>query len=209
MHMPLPGERLVTFLSDGAFEEQRGSDWAPRWWRAEDTGYVLPIMINNGRRIDQRSTMAQQGGSDWLVRHLQLNSFDPFVFDGKDPAAFAWAIFEMENRLDAATQALRAQEERYPIKLPYGIATAPKGAGFPGAGTNLALMANPSADPSAAHQFNEGARRLWVPLNDLKGTIGKFQGHGNSGRVRERDHALVHRQVQLRETPPLVSSSSG
>lgn len=31
VHMPLPGERLVVFLSDGAFEEQRGSDWAPRW----------------------------------------------------------------------------------------------------------------------------------------------------------------------------------
>ena len=26
VHMPLPGERLVAFLSDGAFEEQRGSD---------------------------------------------------------------------------------------------------------------------------------------------------------------------------------------
>jgi phosphoketolase len=26
VHMPLPGERLVVFLSDGAFEEQRGSD---------------------------------------------------------------------------------------------------------------------------------------------------------------------------------------
>ena len=24
VHMPLPGEKLVTFLSDGAFEEQRG-----------------------------------------------------------------------------------------------------------------------------------------------------------------------------------------
>lgn len=37
VHMPLPGERLVVFLSDGAFEEQRGSDWASRWWRAEDS----------------------------------------------------------------------------------------------------------------------------------------------------------------------------
>ncbi|MGQ9510016.1 MAG: xylulose 5-phosphate 3-epimerase, partial [Thermodesulfobacteriota bacterium] len=32
VHMPMPGERLVVFLSDGAFEEQRGSDWIPRWW---------------------------------------------------------------------------------------------------------------------------------------------------------------------------------
>ena len=30
VHAPLKDERLVAFLSDGAFEEQRGSDWAPR-----------------------------------------------------------------------------------------------------------------------------------------------------------------------------------
>ncbi|MBE9077763.1 hypothetical protein IQ241_10725 [Romeria aff. gracilis LEGE 07310] len=94
MHMPLPGESLITFLSDGAFEEQRGSDWAPRWWRQKDCGDILPIMINNGRRIDQRSTMAQKGGTDWLVRHLRLNSFDPIVIDGTDPAAFVWLIFD-------------------------------------------------------------------------------------------------------------------
>lgn len=49
VHMPLKNERLVAFLSDGAFEEQRGSDWAPRWWRHEDCGLVSPIMILNGR----------------------------------------------------------------------------------------------------------------------------------------------------------------
>ncbi|MBS0408216.1 MAG: xylulose 5-phosphate 3-epimerase, partial [Proteobacteria bacterium] len=47
VHTPLPGESLVTFLSDGAFEEQRGSDWAPRWWRAEDCGFAIPIMVLN------------------------------------------------------------------------------------------------------------------------------------------------------------------
>jgi len=50
VHMPLPGETLVAFLSDGAFEEQRGADWAPRWWRA------------SGRSIDgtqSRSRMAR------------------------------------------------------------------------------------------------------------------------------------------------------
>ena len=74
VHMPLPGQELVTFLSDGAFEEQRGSDWAPRWWRGEDSGLVMPIMIANGRRIDQRSTMAQVGGVDWLREHLTLTA---------------------------------------------------------------------------------------------------------------------------------------
>src|SRR5438105_5372724 len=70
VHMPLHDERLVVFLSDGAFEEQRGSDWASRWWRANDSGFVTPIMINNGRRIDQRTTMSQEGGTDWFVEHL-------------------------------------------------------------------------------------------------------------------------------------------
>src|SRR5690606_6125419 len=62
VHMPLPGQSLVAFLSDGAFEEQRGSDWSARWWRAEDSGWVAPVMIANGRRIDQRTTVNQAGG---------------------------------------------------------------------------------------------------------------------------------------------------
>src|SRR5690554_7198709 len=58
-HMPLPGETLVAFLSDGAAEEQRGSDWIPRWWRAEDSGVVLPIMIANGRRSEEHTSELQ------------------------------------------------------------------------------------------------------------------------------------------------------
>src|SRR3990172_5139939 len=206
VHMPLPGERLVAFLSDGAFEEQRGSDWAPRWWRAEDSGLVTPIMIKNGRRIDQRTTMSQQGGAAWFTRHLRLNGFDPIVFDGRDPAAFAWAIFEMERRLEAAAEAARAGRSRYPVRLPYGVAVAPKGAGFPGAGTNLAhnlpLRAHPRTDPQAAALFHRGARRLWVPPDELRTAVATLQRHQSSGRPRERDHPLVHREVRLRELPP-------
>jgi phosphoketolase len=209
VHMPLPGERLVVFLSDGAFEEQRGSDWDPRWWRADDCGLVTPIMINNGRRIDQRTTMSQEGGVGWFVEHLKLNSFDPMVFDGTDPAAFVWAIFEMESRLEAAAQVIRTQGEQYPVRLPYGIAVASKGAGFYGAGTNLAhnlpLGANPRTDVVAAERFNESARRLWVPLAELTDATDKLQRHQASGRLRERDHPLAHREVKLEEVPPLAS----
>ena len=209
VHMPLPGERLVVFLSDGAFEEQRGSDWIPRWWRADDSGLVTPIMINNGRRIDQRTTMSQEGGVEWFVEHLKLNSFDPIVFDGRDPAAFTWAIFEMESRLEAAAEVIRTRGEKYPVRLPYGIAVAPKGAGFYGAGTNLAhnlpLGSNPYTDIEAVHNFNESARRLWVPLAELKESITKFQHHKTSGRPKEREHPLAMRNVRLEEIPPLVS----
>lgn len=207
VHMPLPGERLVVFLSDGAFEEQRGSDWAPRWWRAEDSGLVTPIMINNGRRIDQRTTLSQQGGVTWFVRHLRLNGFDPIVFDGRDPAAFVWAILEMERRLEAAAEAVRSGRARYPVRLPYGIAVAPKGAGFPGAGTNLAhnlpLMANPRTDRRAARRFNQGARRLWMEPEALRGVVAALQRHEGSGRPRERDHPLAHRAVEVRTVPTL------
>ncbi len=204
-HMPLPGERLVVFLSDGAFEEQRGSDWAPRWWRAEDCGLVTPIMIHNGRRIDQRTTMSQQGGVEWFCAHLKLNGFDPIVFDGRDPAAFLWAILEMERRLEAAVEAIKAGRTRYPIPLPYGIAVAPKGAGFPGEGTNLAhnlpLMANPRFDQRAADLFNQGTRQLWVPKADLDSAVTAFRQHRASGRPLERDHVLAHRVVTLRDIP--------
>ncbi len=206
VHMPLPGERLVAFLSDGAFEEQRGSDWAPRWWRPDDCGLVTPIMINNGRRIDQRSTLAQEGGTAWFVKYLTLHGFDPLIFDGRDPAAFAWAICEMEKRLETATAAAQAGNDRYPVRLPYGIAVAPKGAGFYNEGTNLAhnlpLMTNPHIDAVAAEHFNTSARRLWVPLAELQEARHTFQHHATSGRPKERDHPLAHRHVQLRELPP-------
>ena len=205
VHMPLPGERLVVFLSDGAFEEQRGSDWAPRWWRVEDSGLVAPIMIKNGRRIDQRTTLSQQGDVSWFCDHLRLNGFDPIVFDGRDPAAFVWAIFEMERRLEAAAQAIRSGRSRYPVPLPYGIAVAPKGAGFPGEGTNLAhnlpLMANPHTDPGAAALFNAGARRLWVPPGELRDALEIFQDHHRAGRPRERDNPLAHRTIGTPEIP--------
>jgi phosphoketolase len=205
VHMPLPGERLVAFLSDGAFEEQRGSDWAPRWWRASDSGLVAPIMIANGRRIDQRTTMSQQGGVAWFYRHLRLNGFDPIVFDGRDPAAFAWAIWEIERRLQAAARAAEEGRGRYPVTLPYGIAVAPKGAGFHGAGTNLAhnlpLGGNPHTDRTAARHFNRSARRLWVPFDDLRAAAGVLQQHAMSGRPRERDTALANRDVTLAHAP--------
>jgi phosphoketolase len=205
VHMPLPGERLVAFLSDGAFEEQRGSDWAPRWWRASDSGLVAPIMIANGRRIDQRTTMSQQGGVTWFTRHLRLNGFDPIVFDGRDPAAFAWAIWEIERRLQAAAAAVTEGRRSYPVLLPYGIAVAPKGAGFYGAGTNLAhnlpLAANPHTDATAARHFNRSARRLWVEPAELRTAAQMLQHHDASGRPRERDNPIASRQPASPDIP--------
>ena len=205
VHMPLPGERLVAFLSDGAFEEQRGSDWAPRWWRAEDTGLVAPILIANGRRIDQRSTIAQEGGTEPFRRHLELHGFDPLIIDGRDPAAFAWAICEMEERLGASARAVAAGQLRYPVPLPYAVAETIKGYGFPGAGTNdahnLPLGTNPAVDEAARAAFNRGARQLWVPQGELSEAIRALSDHAEQKRPRERDHALMRREVPAATLP--------
>lgn len=204
-HMPEPGERLVAFLSDGAFEEQRGSDWVPRWWRADDTGLVTPIMIANGRRIDQRTTMAQVGGVEWFRRHLRLNGFDPIDLDGRDPAAFAWAILEMEERLGASAAAALQGEQTYPVPLHYGIAETIKGFGFPGAGTNrahnLPLDGNPRNDAAARRSFNDGARKLWVPADELATAARQLNNHSAAGRTKERDHPLISRQPVAADLP--------
>lgn len=206
VHMPLPGERLVAFLSDGAFEEQRGSDWAPRWWRAPDCGLVSPILIANGRRIDQRSTLSQQGGTGWLSAHLRLHGFDPIEVDGRDPADFAWAIHEMEERLAAAGRAASAGRAGYPVPLPYAIAESEKGFGLPGAGTNLAhnlpLGQSPARSAEARAAFNGAARRLWVPQEELAAAAARLCTHAEDRRPLERDHALMRRRVPAPALPP-------
>lgn len=201
VHMPLKGESLVAFLSDGAFEEQRGSDWSPRWWRAEDSGPVMPIMVLNGRRIEQRSAVTQDGGAAWLRLHLRENGFDPIDIDGRDPAAFAWAILEMESRLAASAKAVAAGNMHYPAPLPYAIAPTIKGHGFPGAGTNrahnLPLVGNPAVDAAARSEFNEGVKRLWVEPQSLREAVERFVIHAAQRRPREADHALATRSVPL------------
>jgi phosphoketolase len=205
VHMPLKGESLVAFLSDGAFEEQRGADWAPRWWRAEDCGLVAPIMILNGRRIEERSEIEQEGGSAWLAAHLRMSGFDPIEIDGRDPAACAWAILEMEARLQEAAARIARGEAQYPVPLPYAIARTVKGYGFPGAGTNrahnLPLEGNPHEDPNARAEFNQGAARLRVPLDQLNLAIDALGTHQTQNRPRERDHALATRDAPLPSLP--------
>lgn len=208
VHAALPGEHLVAFLSDGAFEEQRGSDWAPRWWRGEDCGLVTPIMVLNGRRIEQRSQIAQQGGERWLERHLRLNGFDPVALDGRDPASIAWGIHSMETRLRRCVR-----DAEHPIALPYGIAETIKGFGFPGAGTNTAhnlpLPGVPAHDEAARLLFNEGAAKLFVPKDLLAGALAELGTHASQHRPLERDHPLATRAVPVPQLPPVQPRRDG
>jgi phosphoketolase len=207
-HMPLPGERLVAFLSDGAFEEQRGSDWASRWWRAEDCGLVTPVMIANGRRIDQRSTIFLQGGTDWFRQHLELNGFYPILIDGRDPAAFIWGIFEAESRLQACSEQVGAGSMDYPVKLPYLIAETIKGYGFYGAGSNAAhgtpLPAIPKFDEVSRRHFHESVARLFVAEIEIHGASDVLATHQADHRPAEKDHPLSHRDVTMQAVPEPV-----
>ena len=213
VHMPLPGEGLVAILSDGAFEEQRGSDWAERWWRGEDCGLVAPMMILNGRRIEQRTEVAQDGGAAWLARHLEVNGFDPFVIDGRDPAAFAWAILESERRLETAAGDIRAGRRSYPVRLPYAIAATVKGFGLPGAGSNAAhnlpLPKSLRDDDDGREAFIAATKVLHVPEAELAAARGELATHDAQARPKERDNPLAHRAPQAPELPHLEAPAVG
>ncbi|SFR47252.1 Phosphoketolase [Marinobacter gudaonensis] len=196
-HMPLPGESLVAFLSDGAAEEQRGSDWVPRWWRAEDCGAVLPVMIANGRRIEQRTELGTREGLEGFETHLSHRGFLPCRFDGRDPAAFVCALFEMEQALAANGDSALKGESKYPVRVPFGIAETVKGFGFYGAGSNpahnLPLPGNPRMDARARELFNQHAGQLWVPPDQLHRCVAALNQHQAQDRPLERDHALATR----------------
>lgn len=202
VHMPLAGERLVAFLSDGAFEEQRGPDWAPRWWRARDSGLVVPVMILNGRRIEQRTQIVQEGGAAWLAEDVRHNGFVPVIVDGRDPAAIAWAIVESEDALRAFAD---APDRRYPAPLPYVIAETEKGFGFSGAGTNAAhnlpLAGNPHVDADARMAFNASAGTLHVPPDDLDAALAALDVHARQRRPRESAHPLARRHPDAPHLP--------
>jgi len=206
-HQPLPGETLVAFLSDGAAEEQRGSDWMPRWWRAEDCGVALPVMIANGRRIEQRTELGTREGLNGFVEHLRRCGFDPLRFDGRDPAAFVCALHEMEQRLAHRVEEKARGILAYPLPMPYGIAETVKGFGFHAAGENAAhnlpLPGNPHCDAAARELFNASAAALWVAPDELRQALAQFAALRRD-RLSERDHPLVRRHPEAPRLPELA-----
>ncbi|KAA1175564.1 xylulose 5-phosphate 3-epimerase [Marinobacter salinexigens] len=212
-HMPLPGESLVAFLSDGAAEEQRGSDWVPRWWRAEDSGLILPVMIANGRRIEQRTELGTRAGLERFESHLAERGFDPWKFDGRDPAAFVCALFEMERALKQNADSAFRGEHPYPVRIPFGIAETVKGFGFYGAGSNAAhnlpLPGNPRLDARARELFNEYSQQLWVAPPQLADAVDCLCEHSLHGRPLERDHPLACRNPPEPTMPSLPTTASG
>jgi phosphoketolase len=204
VHMPLPGQELVAFLSDVAFEEQRGSDWAARWWRGEDSGLVIPLMIVNGGRAAQRSTLTQNGGIAWFRDHLRLNGFMPVEVDGLDPAAIAWAIISMGIELQEQHRQIIVGERSYPVLLPYAIAETTSVFGKEGVAANdLANIGNPALYDSIRKTYNTAVSRYFVAQPALDNAIGILNNHTQSQRRTEKDHWLRRLHVSLPELPAI------
>lgn len=53
---------------------------------------------------------------------IRAHGFEPIVFDGADPAAFAWAIFELSNRINASITQLRCDCHPSFTPIPLGVA---------------------------------------------------------------------------------------
>jgi len=116
------------------------------------------------------------------------------IIDGRDPAAFAWAIIHAEEALQRFAS---HPQRRYPAPLPYVIAETEKGFGFPGAGTNAAhnlpLAGNPRRDAPAREAFNAGARALFVAPAELDAALATLANHARTQRRPESAHPMAHR----------------
>lgn len=206
-HMPQPGEKLVAFLSGCAAECQPGRDRLPHWWRDEDTGMALPIMLAGSRSSAPRRMPDAVGGWRDFVRQLSKCGFDPMEFDGQDPAAFVTTIWEMEQRLQRRIKEKNSGVLEYPLPVPCGVACASDGFGFYGAGDShsldLPLPGNPKHDEESRRLFNQHATQLFVPAEELQQAIALFRNHAANGRPAERDNRLASRQPAVPEMPLL------
>lgn len=120
---------LVAFLSDGAFEARKLTALIERWRRGGAKA-VTPILLNDGSCI-RRFEYSQSAGIEQFVSSLRRDGFDPIVIDGRDPAAFTWAIFEIECRVAAVADVSPCFCHPSEKLAPCAIAVAPAVAAGP------------------------------------------------------------------------------
>jgi hypothetical protein len=56
--------------------------------------------------------LSDQAGSELATFGLRARGFDPVVFDGNDPAAYVWALFEIAERQAACDEVIARHEHR-------------------------------------------------------------------------------------------------
>jgi hypothetical protein len=97
---------VVNLLPPEAVEEQLGR--AGRSWLPQPQAGRAIILLERAPRLG----------------HLRGMGFDPITFDGADPAAFAWAIFELACRAEAAASQLTCDCHPSFRPVPLGVAVA-------------------------------------------------------------------------------------
>ena len=200
-HMPLRGESLVAFLDPGAGDGPQTLDHSARWWRAEDCGLVTPVAILNTPMSGARNDVLGSDDAACLDRRLRFFGFDPITIDGHDPAAFAWAILESEDRLK---RFISNVERVYPAPMPYVIATADQGFGVSGGepplGPNMPPRDVLHIDAEFSRRFNGATAELFVPAPELAAAVGVLQTHALQGRPPESRYAFAERSPP----PPIL-----
>ena len=201
VHMPPRGESLVALLGDGASDGQRALDGSPRRWRAEDCGLITPIMILNTDGPGARNAVAESGKAACLDERLRTCGFDPITIDGQDPAAFAWAILEAEDRLKRFT---RNPDRVYPAPMPYVVGSHLSfglAGGEPSHTRNLLLGAVARRDGACRRRFNAAAAEFFVPAAELAAALGVLQTHALQGRPPESRRASAVRESSAKILP--------
>lgn len=67
--------------------------------------------------------LIEEAESELATFGLRLGGFDPIVFDGTDPAAYVWALYEVGEREAACDEVVRRGEHR--ACPPRGLAVVP------------------------------------------------------------------------------------
>src|SRR5207237_3548522 len=96
---------VVNLLPPEGFDEQPGRAAGQRWLPQPQAGCAI-ILLDRAPRLD----------------HLRAMGFDPITFDGADPGAFAWAIFELAARAEDAATQLRCDCQPGVRPIPLGVA---------------------------------------------------------------------------------------
>jgi hypothetical protein len=69
--------------------------------------------------------VAEEEEAELVIYGLRAGGFDPIVFDGRDPAAYTWALFEIRERKAADREAARAYQRACPRPCALAIVPTP------------------------------------------------------------------------------------
>jgi len=103
---------------DDAASWEVGSDGAPTPTSASAAALVgYKILFGKlppvrGHDWPEGFELSGEAESELATFGLRLQGFDPIVFDGNDPAAYLWALFEMTERQAACDEVIERHEHR-------------------------------------------------------------------------------------------------